>query len=318
MRVVVYLVVSGFANPAAEPWSPRPVSADESRSIGRTIPERREFFGTPLVAGASTAAHSTPRAPCKVGTRCVRRSTRSPSRSVRRCRRAGAPGGRSSSPSTPRSTGRPSRTRRRSCERSPLPSLFPPLRSEAAVRYGLDHVARSNDSCSFACIYKKASQHTPDAGPFMDGTMVRARALAATTPDAPTLHSAFAPPAPPRRPDRPRLALPPTSPRPPIADGDRSQAPRPGGASRPSTVRGRDSAIRRGGEKSRRRRCLRGRAPRGTRRGRRGRRGDHHRVRREQTRGPRRRGKPRDRKLTAIRVDPRRPRVRERVSRATR
>ena len=63
------------------------------------------------------------------------------------------------------------------------------------MRYGLDHVARSNDSCSFACIYKKASQHTPDAGPFMDGTMVRARALAATTPDAPTLHSALAPPA---------------------------------------------------------------------------------------------------------------------------
>jgi nucleotide-binding universal stress UspA family protein len=77
------------------------------------------------------------------------------------------------------------------------------------VRYGLDNVARANDSCSFACVYKKASQHTPDAGPFMDGTMVRVRHLRDTSETPPET-----PPETPRHPRlRPNSASPP-SPRP--------------------------------------------------------------------------------------------------------
>jgi hypothetical protein len=43
------------------------------------------------------------------------------------------------------------------------------LSSEAAVRFGLDNVVRTNDSCAFVCAYRKAANYTSDPGPFMDG-----------------------------------------------------------------------------------------------------------------------------------------------------
>ena len=55
------------------------------------------------------------------------------------------------------------------------PSRPPRLRrarSEHAVRFGLDNVARGNDSVAFACVYKKANLHPPDVGPFVDGVPV--------------------------------------------------------------------------------------------------------------------------------------------------
>ena len=46
------------------------------------------------------------------------------------------------------------------------------LRSEQAVRFGLDNVARGNDAVAFACVYKKANLQPPDVGPFVDGVPV--------------------------------------------------------------------------------------------------------------------------------------------------
>ena len=45
-------------------------------------------------------------------------------------------------------------------------------RSEHAVRFGLDNVARGNDAVSFACVYRKANLQPPDVGPFVDGVPV--------------------------------------------------------------------------------------------------------------------------------------------------
>lgn len=45
-------------------------------------------------------------------------------------------------------------------------------RSEHAVRFGLDNVARGNDAVAFACVYRKANLQPPDVGPFVDGVPV--------------------------------------------------------------------------------------------------------------------------------------------------
>ena len=83
----------------------------------------------------------------------------------------------------------------------PAPSRPPlaPVHSEHAVRFGLDHVARSNDACSFACAYRKAAPATvPEPGAFMteSGAVApvtereRANRLAAETLDRERCHRA--------------------------------------------------------------------------------------------------------------------------------
>lgn len=43
----------------------------------------------------------------------------------------------------------------------PPPALIP-RRSDAAARFGVDHLVRTNDSCSFACVYRKAPRFPPE------------------------------------------------------------------------------------------------------------------------------------------------------------
>lgn len=41
-------------------------------------------------------------------------------------------------------------------------SALIPRRSDAAARFGVDHLVRANDSCSFACVYRKAPRFPPE------------------------------------------------------------------------------------------------------------------------------------------------------------
>jgi nucleotide-binding universal stress UspA family protein len=54
----------------------------------------------------------------------------------------------------------------------PRPPRLRRARSEDAVRFGLDNVARGNDSVACACVYKKANLRSPDVGAFVDGVPV--------------------------------------------------------------------------------------------------------------------------------------------------
>lgn len=104
---------------------------------------------------------------CKPGTRYARLSTRSRSRrALARCPRAAARVVASSSPSTPPTTGRFSLGSTKKITTPPRAltpsSALIPRRSDAAARFGVDHLVRANDSCSFACVYRKAPRFPPE------------------------------------------------------------------------------------------------------------------------------------------------------------
>ena len=117
-------------------------------------------------APISKASSGTLGSRCKPGTRYARLSTRSRSRrALARCPRAAARVVASSSPSTPPTTGRfslGSTKKITTPRRRPPPPALIPRRSDAAARFGVDHLVRANDSCSFACVYRKAPRFPPE------------------------------------------------------------------------------------------------------------------------------------------------------------
>ena len=114
---------------------------------------------------------------CRALTPCARRSTRS-SLAQRRKVPAGHGRGRQIVFAVDSSSFRlvsPARVKRASLLSTTSADLSPSsrvLRSEQAVRFGLDNVARGNDAVAFACVYKKANLQPPDVGPFVDGVPV--------------------------------------------------------------------------------------------------------------------------------------------------
>ena len=132
-------------------------------------------------------------------------------------------------------------------------SALIPRRSDAAARFGVDHLVRANDSCSFACVYRKAPRFPPEHGDSVSPHSLTSGALvsAAESEDPDLFRDPWARPVQVSRPSKARYrpSPPPHQTKLPLTPTHHSRIP-------PRTQSERDHQLRVQSERMDRERCV--------------------------------------------------------------